>query len=327
MCNLCEKWCIIKGMVEIKIEKNDGNQRLDRFLKKYFKKASLSQIYKIIRKDLKVNGKRSKENTIIEEGDVLSFYMQEDFFESLKEKKKIVKVTKQFKVVYEDDEMIIVSKPFGLLTHGDSREKKNHLANQVTNYLISTGDYVPSRERTFAPSPVNRLDRNTTGLVIFGKNADALKKLNKMIKDRDKISKYYITIVAGEMKNPIELKGKLEKDSKSNTVTVTDETGDGKQIETIARPIKTAKGYTLVEVELVTGRTHQIRAHLSHHGYPIIGDVKYGSPKVNRKIKEKYGLTTQLLHAYRLVIEGKEIIGPLPPNFHDIVFDIFGVDM
>lgn len=314
-------------MVEIKIEKNDANQRLDRFLKKFFKKASLSQIYKIIRKDLKVNGKRGKENTIIQEGDVLNFYMGEDFFESLREKKKIIKVTKQFKVVYEDDEMIIVSKPFGLLTHGDSREKKNHLANQVTNYLISTGDYVPSKERTFAPSPVNRLDRNTTGLVIFGKNADALKKLNKMIKDRNQISKYYITIVAGEMIESIELKGKLEKDNKSNTVTVTDETGEGKQIETIARPIKTAKGYTLVEVELVTGRTHQIRAHLSHHGYPIIGDVKYGNPKINKKIKEKYGLATQFLHAYRLVIEGREIIGPLPPNFHDIVLDIFDISM
>ena len=321
---LCENCCIIIVMIEIVIERNDSNQRLDRFLKKFFKKASLSQIYKIIRKDLKVNGKRGKENTIVNEGDKLSFYLKDEVFDSLREQKKVIKVTKQFKVIYEDDDMIIVSKPFGLLTHGDSREKKNHLANQVINYLISTEEYIPAKERTFAPSPVNRLDRNTTGMVIFGKNADALKKLNKMIKDRDLISKYYLTIVAGEMKNPIELKGTLEKDSKTNTVTVRDEDAAlGKQIETIARPIKVKNGYTLVEVELVTGRTHQIRAHLSHHGFPIIGDVKYGNPKVNKIIKNKYGLTTQLLHAYKLIIEGKEITCPLPPNFDKIVKDIF----
>lgn len=311
-------------MVEIRIEKNDSEQRLDRFLKKYLKKATLSQIYKMIRKDIKVNGKRGKENTVLNEGDILTVYINEDVFEQLKEKKKIINVTKQFKVAYEDDDMIVVSKPFGLLTHGDSREKKNHLANQVINYLISEGKYIPGREQTFAPSPVNRLDRNTTGLVIFGKNAEALKNLNKMIKDRNRISKYYLTVVAGEMKSEIELKGKLEKDVKSNTVKISDSTdGDGKQIETIARPIKTAKGYTLVEVELVTGRTHQIRAHLSHNGFPIIGDTKYGDKRVNDKIKRKYGLTTQLLHAYRLVIDEKEIKDTLPENFEKIRRDIF----
>lgn len=313
------------AMREIIIEKNDSGQRLDRFLKKYFNKAPLSQIYKMIRKDIKVNGKRGKENTLLSEGDILNVYIRDELFEELREVKKVIKVTKQFKVAYEDDEMLIVSKPFGLLTHGDSREKKNHLANQVINYLISKGDYVPGKEKTFAPSPVNRLDRNTTGLVIFGKTADSLKKLNKMIKDREQISKYYITVVAGEMKEAIELKGKLEKDSRTNTVTVMDESSeDGKQIETIARPLQVSKGYTLVEVELVTGRTHQIRAHLAHHGFPLIGDAKYGRKKVNEMMKKKYGLSTQLLHSYRLVIDGKEIVGDVPPNFEKIIKDIFG---
>lgn len=311
-------------MREIKIERNDAEQRLDRFLKKYFNKATLSQIYKMIRKDIKVNGKRGKENTLLNEGDVLSVYIKDELFEELREEKRVIKVTKQFKVVYEDDSMLVVSKPFGLLTHGDSREKKNHLANQVINYLISKGDYVPGREQTFAPSPVNRLDRNTTGLVIFGKTAESLKELNKMIKDRERISKYYITIVSGEMKEAIELKGKLEKDSRTNTVTVTDiESEDGKEIETIARPLQIKNGYTLVEVELVTGRTHQIRAHLAHHGFPIIGDVKYGKKKVNDMVKKKYGLSTQLLHSYRLVVDGNEIIGDVPPNFDKIIKDLF----
>ncbi|MEG0918853.1 MAG: RluA family pseudouridine synthase [Anaerovoracaceae bacterium] len=312
-------------MIKIEIKKNDEKQRLDRFLKKYLNKAPLSHIYKMIRKDVKVNGKRAKIETELHEGDEISLYLSDELVAKYREEKKIIKVSKQFKVVYEDDYLIVVNKPFGLLTHGDAVEKKNTLANQVTNYLISTGDYVPSREQTFIPSPVNRLDRNTTGLVLFGKTAESLKKLNLMIKNRDEIEKYYLTIVSGEMKEPIELVGNLVKDEKTNTVKVikSSET-EGKSIETIARPIKTAKGFTLVEVELVTGRTHQIRAHLQSAGFAIIGDIKYGDYRVNKEMQRKYDLSTQFLHAYKLVIEGKEIIGELPDNFKRIKEDIFG---
>lgn len=311
-------------MIQVEIGKNDGEQRLDRFLKKYLPKASLSRIYKIIRKDLKVNNRRGKESTKLMEGDVLSFYIDEKIFESLTEKRKIKKVRKNFRVVYEDEKMLIASKPFGLLTHGDRHEKKNHLANQVIAYLTDKGEYVPSKERTFVPSPVNRLDRNTTGLIIFGKNANSLKELNKMIKEREKIGKFYLTVVAGVLKEEVELKGSLSKDENKNKVKVSFDDKEEKYIQTRAMPLASKKGYTLVEVELVTGRTHQIRAHLAAKGYPIVGDVKYGNKNINDQMRRRYNLTTQLLHAYKLNIGEISVMDELPGAFRKITEDIFG---
>lgn len=309
-------------MIEINIEKNDGEQRLDKFLKKYLKRASLSHIYKLIRKDIKVNNKRAKADTIIKEGDVLKLYIEEDQLEGLKRNRENHKTAKQFNIAYEDKDMIVVEKPYGLLTHGDSKEKKNTLANQVLGYLIEKREYNPRIEKTFVPSPVNRLDRNTTGLVIFGKNAEALKKLNRQIRLRDSIKKYYLTIVSGELKETLILKDSMMKNQELNTVKIVEDE-NGKVMETIARPLKVNNGYTLVEVELLTGRTHQIRVHLADAGYPIIGDKKYGNAKINFKVEKKYKQTTQLLHAYKLTIEDKDIVARMPVNFENIAKDIF----
>lgn len=321
-------------MIKITITENEENQRLDRFLKKYFKGASLGHIYKLIRKDVKVNGRRATIETTLVSGDEISLYMDEAEAESYKESKVIHQSKRQFQIAYEDENIIIVEKPFGLLTHGDKTEKKNTLANQVAGYLSEKGEYNPGKEKTFVPSPVNRLDRNTTGLVIFGKNNKALQSLNKMIRERGYIRKYYMTIVFGEMKKDLKLKDKMEKDEKTNTVKVLDlETAGGKIMETIARPLVTKGGFTLVEVELVTGRTHQIRAHLAEAGYPVIGDTKYGDRFKNRKIENIYGLTTQFLHAYRLCfdngadtleyLKGKEVKAELPKNLEMIRSELF----
>lgn len=322
-------------MVKITITENEENQRLDRFLKKYFRNAPLSHIYKMIRKDVKVNGRRAAIETMLAAGDELTVCIPEEEAESYRERKAPGRSKKQFRIAYEDENVIIVEKPFGLLVHGDKTEKKNTLANQIAGYLAEKGEYDPGREKTFVPSPVNRLDRNTTGLVIFGKNNRALQSLNQMIRDRGYVRKYYLTVVHGEMKKDLKLKDKMEKDERTNTVRVLEPGAEGgKVMETAARPLKTAKGYTLVEVELVTGRTHQIRAHLAKAGFPVIGDVKYANKGQNKRIEQDFDLTTQLLHAHKLCFDdgaapleymkGLEVKAELPAIFEAITASIFG---
>ena len=168
-----------------------------------------------------------------------SLSIGEEDTKALQERKSIDTIKKQFRVAYEDENVIIVEKPFGLLVHGDKSEKKNTLANQVISYLIEKGEYVPRHEKTFVPSPVNRLDRNTTGLVIFGKNNRALQSLNEMIRDRWYIRKFYLTIVHGELNNNLHLKDRIEKDERINKVRVIPkDSNEGKIIETIAKQLK-----------------------------------------------------------------------------------------
>ena len=296
-------------MIKLEIGKNEQNQRLDKYLRKYLENAPLSYIYKAIRKDVKVNGKRGKEDTVLQLGDELCLYITDEDLKKFSRKEKKVHAKKQFRVAYEDENILIAEKPFGLLTHGDRTEKKNHLTNQVIDYLIETGEYNPREERTFSPAPVNRLDRNTTGLVLFAKNYPALQELNRLMREKNRIKKYYMTIVRGSLKEELVLKDKMIKDERRNMVTVLPDGDEGLEMETIARPVKNNRDYTLVEVEIVTGRTHQIRAHLAKAGYPIIGDVKYGEKSTNNFVNRKFGLTTQLLHAYRLSFDIEE--GPL----------------
>ena len=317
-------------MVKLTITANEADQRLDRFLRKYLRRAPLSAIYRMIRKDVKLNGKRAAKDTMLRTGDELVLYISEERIHELTvapARRHTAK--KQFKVIYEDDDVLIVDKPRGLLTHGDSHEKKNTLANQVCGYLQEKGEYDLSREKTFTPSPVNRLDRNTTGLVIFGKNADTLRKLTRLIRQRDGVDKYYLTIVCGKLDSPMALDEMLEKDHRRNiSRVVSDASGSGtdaRKAITFVEPVIAGKRFSLVEAKILTGRTHQIRLQLANAGFPLAGDSKYGNSRSNRYVRDTAGITTQLLHACRLVfadiddmpsgLRGKTVESPLPPDF------------
>ena len=311
-------------MVKITIEKNDAGQRLDRFLRKYFREAPLAAIYRIIRKSLKVNGKRAGENTRLQEGDELSLFISPEQAEEWRGKGTVRTSPRQFTVIYEDEHVLIVSKPSGLLTHGDGREKSRTLANQVLGYLQEKGEFDPAKEQTFRPSPANRLDRNTSGLVMFGKSAQAMRQLTESLRERDAIRKFYRTIAAGAFSEEQIITGDLVKDEAENRVREVSGVDGAKAAATRAYPIRTGEDFSLVEVELLTGRTHQIRVHMAGIGHPLAGDPKYGDPKIN-EIARRHGITTQLLHACRLefgemdgALEGlcgKTVEAPAPKAF------------
>ena len=321
-------------MVRIEISDNTENQRLDRFLRKYFPKASLSHIYRIIRKDLKLNGKRAHEDALLHKGDEVVIYMSDEEAASLMRKPKSSRAKRQFQIAYEDENILAANKPFGLLTHGDSQEKKNHLTNQVISYLIETGRYDPFAERSFAPSPANRIDRNTTGLVLFAKNAEALRELNALLRAKDGIEKYYLTVCEGRMpQGETRLTGYMKKDEARNKVTVTQSPDDGKLMETSVVPIAYSLpgqgSRSLLLVRIFTGRTHQIRAQLADAGYPLLGDTKYGARQT--KIR-----STQLLHSWKLrftdtgdgrlsALNGRTLTADPPQDMMKVIGDLFGI--
>ncbi len=283
----------------ITINRNDAGQRLDKFLTKAVKGMPQSLMYKYIRtKKIKVNRKRAEEKYMLCEGDEIQLFIKDEFFDSPeKDTGALATIKPKIEIVYEDDNIILCNKRPGILVHEDKEGKENTLIIHIQAYLCQKGEYDPSSEQSFAPALCNRIDRNTGGIVIAAKNANALRIMNEKIKNNE-ISKFYMCAVHGTMKEKSKtLTGFLRKDSKNNTVEVSDKKLPGsKDIITKYKVVSEKGGNSLLEVELVTGRTHQIRAHMSHIGHPLLGDGKYG---VNRNDK-KGGYKYQALYAYRL---------------------------
>lgn len=283
----------------LKINKNDAGQRLDKFLSKAVKGLPTSMMYKLVRtKKIKVNRKRTEPNAMLCEGDEIQLFIKEEFFDSPeKDTSSLRTITPKLDICYEDDNIILCNKRPGVLVHEDTEGGENTLIMHIKAYLCQKGEYDAENEQSFAPALCNRIDRNTGGIVIAAKNAEALRIMNEKIRN-DEIRKFYYCIVRGEPKvKRATLTGWLKKDSANNTVRVFDKKVDGsKNIITKYNVLTAKNGESLVEVELVTGRTHQIRAHMAHIGHPLVGDGKYG---VNRDDKRR-GYKFQALYAYKL---------------------------
>ncbi len=285
-------------MREIKIGRNDAGQRLDKFLTKSLDLPT-GLLYKSIRlKKIKLNRKRAEASTVLAEGDVLQCFLADEFFEKRTTDSSLVRITPKLSIVYEDENIILLDKRPGVAVHEDENGSTNTLITHVQAYLYQKGEYRPEQEQSFAPALCNRIDRNTGGIVIAAKNAEALRVMNEKIKLRE-IDKFYLAAVKGiPTKKEDTLTGFLIKDEKSNTVRVYDKNPPrgAKSIVTRYRVIATADNTALLEVELLTGRTHQIRAHLAHVGHPLVGDGKYGINKADRERGYKF----QALYSYKL---------------------------
>lgn len=285
-------------MKEFTIGTNDAGQRLDRFLAKAVPLLPASLAQKYIRlKRIKCNGARVQRDTRLNPGDVLQLYINDEFFDKPREENAYLTVASpKLNIVYEDAHILLVDKRPGLAVHPhDGAEYGRTLIDHIQAYLYQKREWRPREENAFTPALCNRIDRNTGGIVIAAKTAQALRVMNQKIKDRE-MDKRYLAIVEGTPK-PAEgtLKGFLFKDEKQNRVFVTDKPQAGaKTCQTNYRVLKTQKGLSLVECELITGRTHQIRAQFAHAGHPLLGDGKYG------KLDKKMGRTYQALYSYKL---------------------------
>lgn len=277
-------------MQNIKIDINDNDQTLIKFLNKYMPKAPNSLLYKWIRKKrIKVNKKRVEPSTLIYTDDIVNLYIYDEEIEKWQEEKNHIKSRIKVDIAFENEDIIIFDKPQNLLAHAANPEDYgNNVVDYMVDLLISRKEYIPRLEPTFRPAIVNRIDRNTFGLIMGAKNRKSLITLNKDIDNN--IKKYYLAIVEGKIDKKLEIKNKLEKDNKNNVKV----SKTGKESITIIRPIKYTNEYSLVEVELLTGRTHQIRATLKDINHPIIGDRRYSNIR-NDKL-----YTNQQLVAYKL---------------------------
>lgn len=281
-------------MVKLTIGKNDANMRLDKLIKKLLPTLPPSLMYKAFRKkDVKINGKWVPQEYKANENDILTIYVSDEFLVERKKNYDFLSSNSKITVVYEDQNIILINKPQGVLCHPDKNEYRDTLLLRMQHYLYKKGEYDPEKEGAFAPGLCNRIDRNTEGIVIGAKNAESLKIMCEKIKNRE-IDKLYKAVIIGcPKKKEDTLEGYLFKDETKNQVFIDNKkTEKNRTIKTRYKVLKQNKDLSLIEVELLTGRTHQIRAHMAHIGHPLLGDGKYG--------KYSHGYKKQALCSYKL---------------------------
>lgn len=289
-------------MKELTIGKNDAGQRLDRYIAKTLPLLPAPLAQKYIRiKRIKLNGKRADRDTRLKVGDVLQCYINDEFFDTPTPENAFLKLFKpKLDIIYEDEHIMLVNKAPGMVVHADETEKVNTLINHIQAYLYQKKEWSPYWENSFTPALCNRIDRNTGGIVIAAKTAEALRVMNQKIRDRE-LEKLYLCVVLGR---PTPAAGTLEgfivKDENKKQVSVRSKpVPGGRTAITKYRTLASAKGLSLVECDLITGRTHQIRAMMSHAGHPLLGDGKYGNERINRQ----YGKHHQALWSYQLTFQ------------------------
>ncbi len=311
-------------MREIYISDNEANQRLDKFLAKLLNEAPKSFYYKMLRKkNIVLNGKKADGNEKLKQGDCVRLYLSEETLAKFSSAKEVVRPKGSLEILYEDKNVVFLNKPAGLLSQ-KAQKGDVSVVDYLITYLLDSHAISKEELKLFSPSVCNRLDRNTSGIVAAGKSLTGLQTLSQWFRDRS-VGKYYRCLVKGNLSEKQRICGYLRKNHQTNQVSVTDDPMEGSvKIETEYEPIARGKETTLLEVHLITGKTHQIRAHLSQIGHPILGDPKYGDLKLNKTLH----LQKQLLHAYRLElpkttgalseIAGKTVIAPLPEHFKKV---------
>lgn len=288
-------------MKSFEITKNDANQRLDKFIAKACPTMPQGLMYKYIRlKRIKVNGKRGEISTRLNIGDRVDAYVNDEFFAEISPKYDFLSSPARLNIVYEDENILLADKEQGLIVHPDKNEYRDTLIGRIQHYLYQKGEYDPKAENSFKPSLANRIDRNTGGIVIAAKNAEALRILCEKIKNRE-IDKRYLAVIHGVPKHKSQtLEGYLQKNTEKNKVYLSNKKTDNNlTVKTRYNTLASKNGLSLIEVELITGRTHQIRAHMASIGHPLLGDGKYGKLQNDKKM----GFDKQALYSYKLTFD------------------------